>query len=148
MIGNKLRIKLFKSLLKKLRRLFFASAKRYICGEITHLLKVKSRIWIEHNDQIFLGLGRVRLLEQILLDGSINKASKSLNMSYKKAWKLVDSMNKVSEKPLVKTSSGGKGGGGTLVTSFGKQMVLYFRELETKSFEFFDAQSKQLNDWK
>ncbi len=109
---------------------------------------MKSRIWIEHNDQIFLGLGRVRLLEQILLDGSINKASKSLNMSYKKAWKLVDAMNEVSDKSLVVTTSGGKGGGGTLVTSFGKQMIVHFRELETKSFDFFDAQSKQLNDWK
>lgn len=110
-------------------------------------VKVKSRIWIEQNDQILLGLGRVRLLEQIVLDGSINKACKSLNMSYKKAWKLVNAMNENSDQPLVETLSGGKGGGGTQVTPFGKKMIETFRNIENKSFDFFNDESKQLNDW-
>ncbi len=108
-------------------------------------MEVKGRIWLEHNHQIVLGVGRVRLLEQILIDGSINSACKSLNMSYKKAWKLVDSMNAVAEKPLVEKVSGGKGGGGTQVTDFGKEMIQKFRQVETNTQQFFKSQSEQLD---
>ncbi len=108
-------------------------------------MKVKGRIWLEHNDQIILGVGRVRLLEQILIDGSINSACKSLKMSYKKAWKLIDSMNEVSDKPLVEKISGGKGGGGTQVTDFGKEMILKFRTAETNTKQFFESESGKLN---
>ena len=73
-------------------------------------MNIKSRIWIESDKRIFLGVGRIRLLEQIQQDGSINKACKSLNMSYKKAWKLVDEMNAVSKTPVVEKASGGSGG--------------------------------------
>ena len=108
-------------------------------------MKVKGRIWLEHNDQIILGLGRVQLLEQIAIDGSINSACKSLNMSYKKAWKLVDSMNTVADEPLVEKVSGGKGGGGTRVTDFGKEMIQKFRTAEANTKQFFKSESEQFD---
>lgn len=106
-------------------------------------MNIKSRIWIESDKRIFLGVGRIRLLEQIQQDGSINKACKSLNMSYKKAWKLVDEMNAVSKTPVVEKASGGSGGGGTIVTPFGIEMIQKFRSLEQKAIAFFDDQESE-----
>ena len=55
--------------------------------------KIKSRIWIEADGEILLGEGRVALLHAINDLGSLSKAAKSLNMSYKKAWSLIDALN-------------------------------------------------------
>ncbi len=60
--------------------------------------KIKSRIWIEVGNNVLLGEGRVRLLKAIEKTGSLSKAAKSLKMSYKKAWILVDAVNKSAKK--------------------------------------------------
>ena len=73
--------------------------------------KIKSRIWIETNGEILLGEGRVALLKAIHETGSLSKAAKSLNMSYKKAWSLIDAVNKRAEQPVTSPRIGGKGGG-------------------------------------
>ena len=80
--------------------------------------KIKSRIWIEADNNILLGEGRVRLLKAIEKTGSLSKAAKSLNISYKKAWNLVDSVNKSAKKPVTKSNIGGVGGGGAKLTSY------------------------------
>ena len=74
--------------------------------------KIKSRIWIESEDKVLLGEGRVHLLKAIQEMGSLSKAAKSLNISYKKAWQLLDSVNKSAKNPVTINSIGGKGGGG------------------------------------
>jgi len=76
--------------------------------------KIKSRIWIESENNVLLGEGRVQLLKAIQNKGSLSKAAKSLNISYKKAWQLLDSVNKSSKKPVTINSIGGKGGGGNI----------------------------------
>ena len=68
---------------------------------------IKSRIWLEGNNGPYLGKGRISLLKAIATRGSINKAAKSIGMSYKKAWKLVNSMNQESSNPLVIRTAGG-----------------------------------------
>ncbi|MFY0644976.1 MAG: LysR family transcriptional regulator [Bacteroidia bacterium] len=88
--------------------------------------ELKFKIWVEGEEGVFLGNGRVRLLEAISKTGSITAAAKSMNMSYKKAWEQIDHMNECSDEPLVTTSSGGKGGGGTSLTAKGEQMVKQF----------------------
>ena len=70
--------------------------------------KIKSRIWIEVDNNVLLGEGRVRLLNAIEKTGSLSKAAKSLNISYKKAWTLVDAVNKSAKKPVTESSIGGK----------------------------------------
>ena len=60
--------------------------------------KIKSRIWIEVGNNVLLGEGRVRLLKAIEKTGSLSKAAKSLKMSYKKAWILVDAVNQIRKK--------------------------------------------------
>ena len=93
--------------------------------------KLKNRIWIEGDSGTFLAQGRVELLKNIDETGSINKACKKMHMSYKKAWELVDSINEQSKKPLVIKISGGKGGGGTQLTSEGHNAIRKFEKLQS-----------------
>ena len=103
--------------------------------------KIKSRIWIEVNDEMFLGEGRVKLLKAIQRTGSLSKAAKTMNLSYNKAWKLIDSVNKTSKEPLVQKNTGGSGGGGTILTPYGKKMINLFDTINTKCWNFLDKQT-------
>ena len=73
---------------------------------------IDGRLWISKSEQNFLGKGRIELLEQIHLTGSISAAAKAMKMSYKAAWDAIDAINKLSDAPLVTRATGGKGGGG------------------------------------
>ncbi len=76
------------------------------------------------------------LLERIREHGSITKAARSMEMSYKHAWDLIDAVNRQAKDPLVITSKGGKGGGGTRLTKAGEEAVAAFWELQ-KRFRLF-----------
>ena len=102
------------------------------------------RIWIEHNGETFLGVGRVVLLQRIQETGSIAAAARSMKMSYKHAWDLVDSMNRQASLPLVATSKGGKGGGGALITEAGEQVIAEFLELQGRLKRFLERETKDL----
>jgi len=102
------------------------------------------RIWIEGKDGAFLGRGRIELLERIRQCGSITEAAKSLGMSYRHAWELVDSMTRQSRTPLVETATGGKGGGGARLTDAGEQAIVFFRELDAKFRKFL---KKEMEDF-
>ena len=88
--------------------------------------QLRGRVWIEGPEGTFLGFGRVVLLERILEHGSISAAARSMDMSYRHAWKLVDSMNRQSRKPVVVSSTGGRGGGGARLTEEGEQAITAF----------------------
>lgn len=105
--------------------------------------KIKSRIWIEADGNILLGEGRVNLLKAIDEEGSLSKAAKVLGMSYKKAWSLVDTVNKRAEKPVTTSSIGGKGGGGAQLTDYGKSLVETFETINESCWKFLDGQIKQ-----
>ncbi|MEW7290045.1 winged helix-turn-helix domain-containing protein [Aquimarina sp. 2304DJ70-9] len=107
--------------------------------------KIKSRIWIESEDGVFLGEGRVRLLKAIAKTGSLSKAASTLEMSYKKAWNLLDSMNKTAQEPLVITSTGGKGGGGASLTIYGEKVIKTFDTINQKCWEFLDHELQQIS---
>ena len=79
-----------------------------------------------------LGAGKVRLLELVVDMGSISKAAKAMDMSYRRAWLLVDELNSMFGKTVVETLAGGAGGGGASVTEFGLELVHTFRTLEAK----------------
>ena len=104
----------------------------------------KSRIWIIGERGTFLGEGRVSLLEAIEEFGSISEAAKSMNMSYRKAWELVDSINKESDEVFVIKSSGGKGGGGASLTDAAKSATTKFRTLNEKCKNFLDEELKKM----
>jgi len=102
--------------------------------------KIKSRIWIESEDNVLLGEGRVHLLKAIDDTGSLSKAAKSLNISYKKAWQLLDSVNKSAKKPVTINSIGGKGGGGAELTEYGKSLIKAFDEINRNCWKFLDKE--------
>lgn len=104
--------------------------------------KFKGRIWIEGKDGTFLGYGRIVLLERIKKYGSITEAAKSMNMSYRHAWELVDSINRQSEKPLVETATGGRGGGGAKLTETGEKAIEAFWRFYERFKEFLKKEMK------
>jgi molybdate transport system regulatory protein len=78
------------------------------------------------------GPGKAALLEQIAAEGSISKAAKAMDMSYSRAWALVDSMNNSFRKPLVEPKTGGKRGGGASITKSGEEILALYRKLEER----------------
>ncbi|TPN87447.1 winged helix-turn-helix domain-containing protein [Aquimarina algicola] len=106
---------------------------------------IKSRIWIESEQGMFLGEGRVKLLKAIAQTGSLRKAASALQMSYKKAWNLLDSMNKTTKEPLVITTTGGKGGGGAHLTPYGEKVIISFDRINQKCWEFLDKELQNLS---
>ncbi|MBC7956272.1 MAG: TOBE domain-containing protein [Cytophagales bacterium] len=80
----------------------------------------------------FLGDKRVRLLEAIDRCGSISQAAKHVPLSYKAAWDAVDAMNNLADKPLVERSTGGRAGGGTLLTDYGRRVIALYRAVESE----------------
>ena len=96
-------------------------------------LNCLARIRVLSGDQIALGPGKVALLEEIERSGSISKAARKLGLSYRRAWTLVNTMNKSFESYLVKGSAGGKKGGGACLTPLGAKMAKAYRAMETKA---------------
>jgi molybdate transport system regulatory protein len=80
-----------------------------------------------------LGPGKVELLEAIAKTGSISAAARAMGMSYRRAWVLVEGINQSFRHPLVVTATGGKGGGGALVTEDGLEVLRRYRAMEAKA---------------
>ncbi len=104
------------------------------------MYKVNGSIWIESDCGTFIGYGRATLLERVDKYGSISEAAKSMKMSYKRAWDIVDGMNKQSKKPIIEAIVGGKGGGGTKLTEEGRLVLKKFWTLY-KEFEKFNSKA-------
>ncbi|MFT7901405.1 molybdenum transporter [Tenacibaculum ascidiaceicola] len=105
--------------------------------------KIKSRIWIEVDNTTFLGEGRVRLLKSIKETKSLSKSARELGISYKKAWNLIDSVNKKADKPVVVRISGGSGGGGTTLTEHGFELIEMYDTINTNCWKYLDKQLKK-----
>lgn len=103
----------------------------------------RGRVWIEGSEGTFFGNGRARLLQQIEVCGSISQAAKSLNMAYRRAWIMVDSMNRQSKEPLVELATGGKGGGGARVTPAGKRAIILFTQFNANLQTFLEREEKK-----
>ncbi|MCA8887931.1 MAG: LysR family transcriptional regulator [Parvularculaceae bacterium] len=91
---------------------------------------VKIKIQLYCDDEIAMGPGKADLLDAIAEHGSIAKAGRSMGMSYRRAWMLVDTMNRCWSERLVKTAPGNKHGGGATVTEFGRSVVAAYRSLQ------------------
>jgi molybdate transport system regulatory protein len=93
------------------------------------LPKPKVTVRLLHNDEIAMGPGKAQLLDAIQTTGSISAAGKSMKMSYRRAWMLVDVMNRSFAQPLVKTAKGGKDGGGAVLTPMGLQVLDSYKKM-------------------
>src|ERR1700709_280665 len=77
-----------------------------------------------------IGPGKIQLLENIRANGSISAAGRAMDMSYKRAWDLVDEINRICGHSAVERQTGGKNGGGALLTPFGESLVERSRTIE------------------
>ncbi len=88
------------------------------------------RLRITRGSDIAVGPGKIDLLEAIAATGSITAAARALGMSYRRAWLLVDTMNRCFRNPVVETEAGGKRGGGTRLTAAGAEALRRYRKVE------------------
>ncbi len=103
---------------------------------------IRVRCWIDIEGVKFFGKGRAELLELIEESGSISKAAKSMGMSYKKAWAMIDEMNTFGQKPYVITQKGGQKGGGAEVTETGKKVLIAYTKLINKLQTIVDKETE------
>ena len=94
---------------------------------------VRLTVRIDFGAERALGPGKIRLLEAIGKTGSISRAGRSLGMSYRRAWLLIDDMNRCFRAPVVTTQPGGAQGGGAALTPFGRELIENYRTIEARA---------------
>jgi molybdate transport system regulatory protein len=95
--------------------------------------KARLRIRVQFGSGFAIGPGKADLLQAVAETGSISAAARQMQMSYRRAWLLIDAMNQCFREPVVDTATGGKGGGGARITSFGRTVLKDFRAMEARA---------------
>jgi molybdate transport system regulatory protein len=98
--------------------------------------KLGGRIWVEKDGELYLGWGRVILLQRIAELGSIAAAARSMKLGYRNAWLWVEAMNRLAPVPLVEKTTGGEKGGHTILTDEGRRAIDRYRELRERFQSF------------
>lgn len=106
-------------------------------------LALQGSVWMTMGGEKLGGQDRVELLAAIAEHGSITAAAKAVRLSYKGAWDAIDAMNNLAGEPLVERVAGGKGGGGTVLTRRGQQLVANFRAIDAEHRRFVAQLSSQ-----
>jgi molybdate transport system regulatory protein len=99
---------------------------------------------IDFGNDHAIGPGKIHLLELIDSQGSISAAARAMGMSYRRAWVLVDELNRAFKSPVVVSETGGSGGGGAKLTKEGKTISSLFRQVETGTAQAFAAELAEL----
>ncbi|MDX1401404.1 MAG: LysR family transcriptional regulator [Kiloniellales bacterium] len=86
-----------------------------------------------------IGPGKITLLQYIDEEGGISAAARRLDLTYRRAWHLIDTLNKAAGRPVVETSVGGQGGGGAQLTNFGRELVNRYTEVMERIEEDSDS---------
>jgi molybdate transport system regulatory protein len=107
--------------------------------------EVELQIFIKRNGRLLLGPGKIYLLREIQRGGSLRTAAKELNMSYQHAWNVIEEMNQVAPYPVVIKQRGGTGGGGAVLTEYGKRILSEFQLIETEVQKFLKRLNTELN---
>jgi molybdate transport system regulatory protein len=91
-----------------------------------------------------IGPGKIALLEAIRDTGSISAAARKLRMSYRRAWMLVDDLNRRLAKPVVLAAPGGRDGGGTMLSPTGRKLVTLYRDIERRALRHTSVATRSL----
>lgn len=105
--------------------------------------RLSIRIDLTNGDRI--GPGKIALLEAIKATGSISAAARKLDMSYRRAWLLVEEINASLRAPAVAAATGGKQGGGAAVTPVGEAVISLYREIERAAHSCASEQFRAVN---
>ncbi len=109
------------------------------------MTEVELHIHVNKDGKLLVTPERIKLLRLIEETGSLLTASKQVGISYNKAWKMIDAMNKVSNNPIVSKQRGGSGGGGAVVTDFGKLILDEYAIMEKVVAEFTKKFNAEIN---
>lgn len=97
------------------------------------MIKARLRLRLMAGEDIAIGPGKADLLEAIAATGSISAAGRRLAMSYRRAWLLVETMNRCFRSPVVEAAKGGSRGGGARLTPLGAEVLARYRRMESKA---------------
>ncbi|MEJ4043201.1 molybdenum-dependent transcriptional regulator [Erwinia sp. SLM-02] len=100
-------------------------------AEIALILKLQQRLFADPR--------RIELLRQVKESGSISQGAKLAGISYKSAWDAINEMNQLADRTLVERATGGKGGGGAIVTPYGERLIQLYVLLEQIQQKAFDV---------
>lgn len=109
---------------------------------MTSYPRASLRIDLGHERRI--GPGKIRLLELIRSTGSISAAAREMEMSYRRAWLLIEEINTALKMPVVQTSTGGSGGGGAVLTPLGEMLIATYREIEAEATAIVEKRIESL----
>lgn len=104
------------------------------------------RVRVTAGEAIAVGPGKIDLLEAIEATGSITEAAKSLGMSYRRAWLLLDELNRSLRLPAVDSAKGGQHGGGSALTDEGRRLIGLYRRIEETATQACRGDIKRLLD--
>jgi molybdate transport system regulatory protein len=107
---------------------------------------VGPRLRIVLEPDIAIGPGKADMLEGIRQTGSIAAAGRRLGMSYKRAWLLVETMNRCFKSPLVEASRGGRAGGGARLTELGQEVLTRYRRMEMLTADAIEPEMAALRE--
>jgi len=93
----------------------------------------KASLRIEFGPEQRIGPGKVHLLELVAQTGSISAAAREMDMSYRRAWLLIDEMNHMFKEPVIAAMTGGAHGGGAQLTELGETVIATYRAIEADS---------------
>ncbi len=94
------------------------------------MTRIRLSLRLLHGDDIAIGPGKADLLDAIASHGSISAAGRAMGLSYRRAWLLVDTMNRAFAAPLVAMAKGGSHGGGAVLTADGAAVCAAYRDAE------------------
>ena len=106
--------------------------------------QLRFRMRITDGDHIAVGPGKIALLEAIAETGSITAAAKRLQMSYRRAWLLLDELNRSLRQPAVDSAKGGSNGGGSALTDAGTKLIALYRRIENDAEQACKADIRTL----
>ncbi len=105
-------------------------------------LAIKALIKIDFGEGVRLGEGKIALLHHIAATGSISAAARAMDMSYRKAWLLINEMNQMFGLPVIATAAGGSGGGGATLTDHGHKLMATFQALQSEVDHLVESKMK------
>ena len=109
------------------------------------MTEVKLQISVSKEGKLILNPERISLLRSIEESRSLLTASKQIGISYNKAWRILDAMNTATDKTIVEKLRGGKGGGGALLTDYGRFILKEYVAIEDTVNEFAKKLNTEIN---
>lgn len=107
-------------------------------------MEIRSKFWTEIGGEPVFGKGRCSLLKAVDTYGSINRAAKEVNISYRKAWSYIKAMEERLDVKLVEKHSGGRNGGGAAITERARDFLKKYETMEENLREIIDEKFRQI----